>query len=50
MWSRGCVCGERGVGENTHPAIVSTLWVGRHRKTMHAFHGAPGGHLAVLSH
>ena len=41
---------ERGVGEYPRPARIPVLWVGRLGRTVHAFHMAPGGHLAVLSH
>lgn len=44
---RGYV-GKRGVGENLRPVLM--LWVGGHGRTVHAFHTALGGHLAMLSH
>jgi hypothetical protein len=37
------------VGENPHPARVLVLWVGGLGRSVHAFHEAPGEHLAVLS-
>jgi hypothetical protein len=49
MWGCGCV-GKRGVGENPHPTRVPVIWVGRRRRTVQAFHMAPDGCLAVLSH
>jgi hypothetical protein len=42
--------GKRGVGENTCPARVQVLWAGRGGRTVHAFHAAPGGHMAMLCH
>ena len=44
--------GEREVvvEENLCPARVPVLWAGRCGRTVHAFHAAPGRHLAVLSH
>lgn len=46
-------CGAVGVGERKEwerTARVPVLWAGRLERTAHAFHMAPGGHLAVLSH
>jgi hypothetical protein len=48
---RGLGCGgKRGEGENPHPARVLMFWAEGHGRTAHAFHGAPGGHLAMLNH
>jgi hypothetical protein len=44
MWEK------REVGECPCPARVLVLWAGGRKRTVHAFHAAPGGHLAVLSH
>ena len=49
LWSCGCG-GKRGVGENPSPARVLVFWAGRCGRTVHTFHEAPGGYLAVLSH
>ena len=38
------------MGENLRPARVLVLWAGGHGRLPLAFHAAPGGCLAVLSH
>jgi hypothetical protein len=49
LQGHGCR-GKRGIGENLCPARVPVLLVGGRGRTAHAFLGALGGHLAVLSH
>jgi hypothetical protein len=44
VWGRGE--GGMGVGEEGSRRILA-LWVGRFGRTVHAFHLAPDGHLAV---